>query len=334
MKIGRIFYLVPPNPKPCGGILTRYLHCSFLRKAGFEAYPLHRDSNKVSWFDMPLEVLSYKDVGFTLNPDDIVVASEVFLYEGLLFKNAHKLMLAQNWFSIYHQFYEPKWYQFSLRRKRALLGGFKPRDRGRTYLDLGYEKVMTVSQYVSDYILKEMGVECTTITNGIDLTQYTYQPEKKTRNTILCLPRKNKADIEQIRALVEREYTLSPLTWIYADDLPQKELIERYQQADIFLSTGYPEGFGRPHIEAMACGCAVVGFTGGGASEFMRDNETALVAADGDCTAAAGMLVRLLTDNALKERIRAGSLKMSIKYGLDSMEKKVVDFYRALENEG
>lgn len=40
---------------------------------------------------------------------------------------------------------------------------------------------------------------------------------------------------------------------------------------DIFLSTGFPEGCPLPPLEAMACGCVVVGFGGVGGFEYMRN---------------------------------------------------------------
>jgi glycosyltransferase involved in cell wall biosynthesis len=43
-----------------------------------------------------------------------------------------------------------------------------------------------------------------------------------------------------------------------------------YQESLLFLSFGYPEGFGLPAAEAMASGCVVIGFHGGGGREFFN----------------------------------------------------------------
>ena len=116
-----------------------------------------------------------------------------------------------------------------------------------------------------------------------------------------------------------------------ADGLSQDELIKEYQKADVFLVTGYPEGLPLPPIEAMNCGCAIVGFTGGGANEYMVDGVTALVSSDGDCIDAAKKLELLLTDIDLKERIRqAGHLKGK-QYTLENTKSMIKSVFEKLE---
>ena len=40
--------------------------------------------------------------------------------------------------------------------------------------------------------------------------------------------------------------------------------------ATIFLTFSNQEGFGLPPVEAMACGCLVVGYHGHGGKEFLK----------------------------------------------------------------
>lgn len=53
-------------------------------------------------------------------------------------------------------------------------------------------------------------------------------------------------------------------------NIPQTEVARIYQESLLFLSFGYPEGFGLPAAEAMASGCVVIGFHGGGGREFFK----------------------------------------------------------------
>ena len=173
-----------------------------------------------------------------------------------------------------------------------------------------------------------MGVTAEIINNGIDLEKFRLSNIPPIRNRVLCLPRKNKEDIDQIRSLIKTK----EVEFIYADALTEEQLILEYQKADIFLATGYPEGFGLPPLEAMRCGCTVVGFTGGGASEYMIDGETALVAQDGDTLTAANQLDRLLQSDSLKESIRTAGMKIASRYSLENTKKTLHKAILKIEN--
>ena len=53
----------------------------------------------------------------------------------------------------------------------------------------------------------------------------------------------------------------------------------------------------------------------------MADGETALVAPDGDVAALSACMGRLLTDVALRERVRAGGQKMASRFSIESMRQ-------------
>lgn len=119
-----------------------------------------------------------------------------------------------------------------------------------------------------------------------------------------------------------------PLYW--SGGLTQDQIIAEYQQADVFLATGYPEGFGLPTIEAMNCGCVVVGFTGGGAREYMFDGETALVADDGYCETAAAKLMQVLKDDVLKENLWEKGHQKALTFTEKNTERLLETFFRPL----
>ena len=60
--------------------------------------------------------------------------------------------------------------------------------------------------------------------------------------------------------------------WIPVENLPPEGVARALRGADVFLATGFPEGFGLPPLEAMACGCVVAGFTGMGGWDYMRQS--------------------------------------------------------------
>lgn len=292
--------------KPVGGIKVIYQHCMLLRELGFEAYPVLMGKYKGNFFGFDVEYKKYSEVKGSVKSDDIVVATEFAPYQGLLFDKAHKILFLQNWIGLRRRLYD--------------------KDKNKSYKDIGYDHVITCSNYCSRYVAEHMGITAETITNGIDLEQFTTFPSKRINKRILAMSRKNPQDLEKIIRLIQS----TPYEIKVVDGLTQEELINEYQKSDIFLATGYPEGFSLPPLEAMASGCVVVGFTGGGGNEFMVDNQTALIADDGDCEAVANKLFYLLDNEDFKETIRQQGYMKSQNYSLDNTKTMLKDFYKNL----
>jgi N-acetyl-alpha-D-glucosaminyl L-malate synthase BshA len=74
-------------------------------------------------------------------------------------------------------------------------------------------------------------------------------------------------------------------------------------QADVLLMPSETEAFGLVALEAMACGVPTVATKVGGVSELISDGEDGFLAPMGDVAAQAASVVRLLTDEALYERV-------------------------------
>jgi glycosyltransferase involved in cell wall biosynthesis len=322
-RVGRVFYLIPHNTKPCGGIKVMYEHCQLLNKAGITAHPLHEGSFTLDWFEHEEVPLTCSDLPVRLDPNDVVVGNEVFPYAPMKLIGGRRVMFVQGTEQVLSA------WQRGPRNPRLLQkiwNKVRPEPQRPSYGKIGYERVITCSSYLTNYLLADYGIEATTITNGIDHSFFTCPPEKKEANTILCLLRKNVEDGVRIKSLVKHP----DAKFVELDNVPFKTLREHYQRADLFLATSYPEGFSLPPLEAMACGCVVVGFTGGAAKMFMKDRQTALVAPDGDCEEAARKLDELLGNPVLKEEIRAGGLREATEYTVERMEEELLAFYRGL----
>ncbi len=88
--------------------------------------------------------------------------------------------------------------------------------------------------------------------------------------------------------------------------VPLDQLADLYSQCDCALVISLTNISLLP-LELMACGCPVVSNRGENVEWLLRDGENALLA-DPEPQALADALVRLLTDPALKARIRQGGL--------------------------
>ncbi|MFN0050359.1 MAG: glycosyltransferase, partial [Cytophagales bacterium] len=48
----------------------------------------------------------------------------------------------------------------------------------------------------------------------------------------------------------------------------ESQVAQIMKESTFYLSFGYPEGLPLPPAEAMACGCVVIGYNGGGGEEY------------------------------------------------------------------
>lgn len=297
---------ISPSHKPVGGIKVMYQHCLMLNELGFNASPVLMGKYKGNFFGYDLNYLTKKELENVLKDDDILVSTEFHPYDGLAFEKGVKVMFMQNWINLDRR--------------------FQAKDIGKTYEDLGYDHVITCGQYCSDMVNEKMGINAITITNGIDQQKFKPNENIRVNNRILALSRKN---IDDLNSIIDKIGEFAHNIHI-VDGLTQEELILEFQKADIFLATGYPEGLPLPPLEAMNCGCVVVGFTGGGANEYMINEKTALVAKDGDCDAASSLLLKLLNDTNLKEKIRKNGINTAQAYTLENTSSAINSFYTSI----
>jgi len=295
------------KPKVVGGIKVIYQHCELLRKMGYCATPLRMGKYAGEMIISGVPSVSIDDVGFNLKSNDVVVSTEFLPYQGLEFENAIKIIFVQS--------------------RIDTLNRLTEEDSNKGYLKLGYDFVIACGQYTKQVIEMRMQIPVDVITNAVGNDDYFYDDSKRCKGTILAVASKRKDVVSQIKRLIDKtDYSLR-----LVEGLTQQALIDEYHKADVFLASSYPEGFSLTPLEAMRCGCVVVGFTGGGASEFMVDDVTACVAPDGDCNELVRLVVALMSDVDKKERIRLTGYEESRRYNLCRMRDELASFYEKVE---
>lgn len=91
--------------------------------------------------------------------------------------------------------------------------------------------------------------------------------------------------------------------WVRFERLPSKSrLRELYNEAAIFVSPSWAEGWALPPAEAMQCGCATV-LTDIGGHEYAIHNQTSLLSAPKDIDQMALNIETLIRDNDLRIRL-------------------------------
>jgi glycosyltransferase involved in cell wall biosynthesis len=103
----------------------------------------------------------------------------------------------------------------------------------------------------------------------------------------------------------------------------------------VLVSRGQAEGLGLVLAEALLAGSAVVGTAAGGIPEVVVDEQTGLIAKDGDASDLARQIERLLTDPALRERtIAAGRERIRTQHAPVASAERVIGIYDVVAKQG
>ena len=219
----------------------------------------------------------------------------------------------------------------------------------RNSLDLCYRAgipIVSVSSFVAKVLKARYDLETAVITNGIDTN--VFQPllhrEESSIPIVLLvgsphLRFKGFSDALKALKVVWDSGVRFKVHWICQQksdlkmDFPityfvqpkQDELVSIYQRADLLLCASWYEGFGMPPLEAMACGTAVVATDSGGVQEYALNQYNCLLNDPGDIHGLANSVIKVLQDEALRERLclngRATARKFSYEHVLQQLEK-------------
>ncbi len=95
-----------------------------------------------------------------------------------------------------------------------------------------------------------------------------FTPRFPRRKALAYMPRKNAQDVVQVLNLLRGRRSLSGWELVAIDGMPEVDVARILGECALFLSFGHPEGCPLPPLEAMACGCVVVGYHGRGGREY------------------------------------------------------------------
>jgi hypothetical protein len=109
-----------------------------------------------------------------------------------------------------------------------------------------------------------------------------------------------------------------------AEWLPRPVFASRLRASDVFVALPMPrEGFFRPAVEAMACGCAVVCSDALGNRAHCLNMMTCLQPPHGDSDAHVDAACRLLADDRLREQLRRQGQALAKQFDLAVERRRV-----------
>ncbi|HEX8997854.1 MAG TPA: glycosyltransferase [Ktedonobacterales bacterium] len=115
--------------------------------------------------------------------------------------------------------------------------------------------------------------------------------------------------------------------------VPQQELPAYYHAADALVVSSRYESFGLVAVEALACGTPVVASAAGGLPSVVRDGENGLLVRWRSPQAFAERIDLLLSDDALRERLRVNARASVERFDWRRIGDRVRDLYQDLANE-
>ncbi len=245
----KTFIFLPPVAKPTGGITVLRQMADILHQAGHEAFLVARDQS--GWRPEGLAdaapVIEWENMNLTKDDMWLVPEGWVNALSPGLEANAHCVSYVQNW---------------------AYL--FSSLPDGVDWHSLPVE-FLAVSHPVAYFIKETTYKDAPVLRPGIDRSIFHPGDVKKSSTiTVAYMPRKNKAVAQQIKSTFEHRNGSSAVRWRSIENMNAYEVADALRTSHIFLMTGYPEGCPLPPLEAMACGCLPVGFTGFGGWDYMR----------------------------------------------------------------
>jgi hypothetical protein len=246
--VTRIFYVSHDIARPSGGINIMHEHVRTLCRHGFEARILQGERGFRYPFVEPVPVAYAEDV--TLDDGDFLVVPED--HSGAIRAcptlRGHKVLFCQNHYYV-----------------------FQGLPAGDTWTQLGFEAFLCLSEPIRRALQAWFGVDAHVVRPAIDARFFAAEPCPISREIIVaCMPRKGAAHLQLVRGLLESgaRRPMAHLEWMPIDGLKKDEVAARLRSAHLFVSTSVREGLGLPPLEAMAAGCLVVGFAGGGGLEY------------------------------------------------------------------
>ncbi|OYR67231.1 glycosyltransferase family 4 protein [Halorubrum ezzemoulense] len=118
----------------------------------------------------------------------------------------------------------------------------------------------------------------------------------------------------------------------FLEFVPEDDLPELYNIADVFLFPSEYEGFGLPPLEAMACGTPVITSNRASLPEVVGD--AGITTAPNDTEIIADHLIKVLSDESLKQRLREEGLQRAEQFSWQQTADQLAGIYREVYEKG
>jgi len=256
---------LPDLDRAIGGVKQMYRHVEHLVALGWDAAMITEAKGfRPSWFQSSSPSLSLAEshsLGELCRDSTILVLPETYLgvdlraFRGLDLSGLARVVFNQNGYYSYGQAGDDLALQ---------LQGF--------YDDSAVLQVLTISEDTHTLLQRNLGLEDDRLSRIVNAIEPIFHSDQPRCRRMHWMPRKNPLDVQAVLMGIQRFGIQHSDAWQGEplQGLSHSVVAERLNGASLFLAFGHPEGFGLPIAEAMAAGCWVVGYSGGGGHELFR----------------------------------------------------------------
>lgn len=248
--LGRLLYYCGINPLPTGGNKITYRHVNLLAQAGWDAWIFHPDDG-FGYPGLPGGHRVLTPATYQCRGSDVLVWPEdagpamAALAPGL-----RKIIFNQAVYRTFRHFEEP-------------LTRLPP------YRHPEVCGVLVVSEDSRRYFRYAFGdVVCERLWISFDYDDFVFVPWRHKANQIAFLTRKNHADLIQVLKILSVRGRLRD--WVFApvEGLDQSGVASVFGRSRLVLTFGHQEGLCLSNLEALACGCRLIGYSGLAGREY------------------------------------------------------------------
>src|SRR5947207_2929770 len=247
--MSRILYISHDIAQPRGGIGVLYDHVAALREHGLDAFIVHATPGfRYPFAGADIPVIDASHLGVSRTDVLVVPEDHAAAIRKCREMTGRKVLLCQNHLYVFH--------------------GLTP---GETWRNFGFSAYMCVSSPIQHALMRWFGVDASVVRPAVNDVFFSEDLKPFAPPiTAACMPRKGPHNIRLVQGLLAASGHVhgKNLSWVEIEGLSKDQVAARLRDAHVYVSTSVHEGLGLPPLEAMAAGCLVVGFAGGGGLDY------------------------------------------------------------------